>query len=64
MSSKKRCQELLETIDTVLSECGKDPRRLSPVRSPSRPPWPGPVWSLEGRAVGTNGHPQTDHRTY
>ena len=55
MSSREQCLQLLETIDTVLEECGKDPRRRSPARPPSRPAWSGPSW-LQGQADSDHGH--------
>lgn len=50
MSRREQGQQLLETIDAVLEECGKDPRRRRPDRPPSRPAWPGPSWLLSPRA--------------
>ena len=47
MASRERHDQLLATIDAVLSECTKDPRRRSPSR-PARPAWPGPSWLNEG----------------
>ncbi len=47
MSSSERCEQLLKTIDAVLSECGKDPRRHHPTRLPARPAWGGPSWSQD-----------------
>jgi hypothetical protein len=44
MSSREQGQRLLETIDAVLDECGKDPRRRRPAATASRPAWGGPVW--------------------
>ena len=49
MSSREQGQQLLETIDAVLAECGKDPRRRRPARPPARPTWTGPGrWQAEG----------------
>lgn len=47
MSSREQCDQLLETIDAVLLECGKDPRRRGTVRPQSRPTWRGPSWLQE-----------------
>jgi len=63
MSSREQCERLLETIDAVLAECAKDPRRR-PARPSTRPAWPGPSWSQDQQAVGTKGHPDsTEQRT-
>lgn len=50
MSSREKCQQLLERIDTVLEECGKDPRRRRPPTT-TRAPWTGPTW-LQGQQAG------------
>ena len=44
MSSSERCEQLLKTIDAVLSECGRDSRLQRPTRVPGRPAWGGPSW--------------------
>jgi len=62
MSSRVRCEELLRTIDAVLSECGKGPRRYNPVRPPSRPARGGPVWLQAPRAVDANDLSGNGHR--
>jgi hypothetical protein len=59
MSSREQCDQLLRTIDAVLSECSKDPRRQPPNSSAHRPPWPGPSWSSEPMRNGFRRDP--DH---
>jgi len=59
MSSREQGQQLLEAIDAVLEECGKDLARRRPAR-PVRSAWRGPSW-LEGALAG-GGH-QPHRRT-
>jgi hypothetical protein len=45
--SSKRSQQLLDTIDAVLAECSKDPRRrAAPRPQTTRPAW-RPMWAEE-----------------
>ena len=54
MATRERSDQLLRTIDAVLSECSKDPR-TRPVRPPARPAWRGPSWLQDGWAGGSDG---------
>lgn len=45
----KQSQQLLDTIDAVLAECSKDPRRRATPRPlPNRPAW-RPMWAQDGQ---------------
>ena len=49
--SSKRSQQLLDTIDAVLAECSKDPRRrAAPRPQPTRPAW-RPMWAQDGQSA-------------
>ena len=49
MPSREQGQQLLETIDAVLAQCGKDPRRRGAARPSARPAWSGPGrWLADG----------------
>ena len=60
--SSKQSQQLLDTIDAVLAECSKDPRRRAAPRSvPTRPAW-RPMWAQDGPSPdrhGRNDEPQS-----
>ena len=62
MSSREQCDQLLATIDAVLLECGKDPRRRSTVRPQSRPAWRGPSWLQEPLAAEAKGFGEETER--
>ena len=54
MATREHSDQLLRTIDAVLSECSKDPR-TRPVRPAARPAWPGPSWLQDGWAGASHG---------
>lgn len=58
MPNRDGCDQLLERIDAVLSECSKDPRRRPPARR-LRAAWTGPSWVEEQQAVHVNGFRRT-----
>jgi hypothetical protein len=48
--SSKQSQQLLDTIDAVLAECSKDPRRrAAPRPQPTRPAW-RPRWAEDAQS--------------